>query len=183
MFQIDLLKSAALFSSMQFQFPKPWILVTYWTSKSVLIPCLQTAKLLNSSCRRIGQTILEGLFSKPSDNCCCSLFSETATGGVLLKRCSLKVRKFHRDTSVLQSVCNKLAGLRAYNFVKKKLQHRCFLVKFGKYLRTPILKKQAVNNFFTNKPNSSFSLIITCTRIYSLIKLETKTPVRDYFFK
>ena len=29
------------------------------------------------------------------------------------------------------------AGLKAYNFVKKRLQHRCFPVKFAKYLRTP----------------------------------------------
>ena len=26
------------------------------------------------------------------------------------------------------------------NFIKKRLQHRCFPVKFAKYLRTPILK-------------------------------------------
>ena len=31
--------------------------------------------------------------------------------------------------------------MRACNFVKKKLQHRCFRVKFAKFLRVPILKK------------------------------------------
>ena len=31
-------------------------------------------------------------------------------------------------------------GLKACNFVKKRLQHRCFPVKFSKFLRTPILK-------------------------------------------
>ena len=33
-----------------------------------------------------------------------------------------------------------LKGLRACNFIKKRLQHRCFPVKFAKFLRIPILK-------------------------------------------
>ena len=37
---------------------------------------------------------------------------------------------------MLESVFNKVAGLQAYNFVKKRLQHRCYLVKFAKFLRT-----------------------------------------------
>ena len=35
---------------------------------------------------------------------------------------------------------NKNAGLQACNFIKKRLQHRCFLVNIAKFLRTPILK-------------------------------------------
>ena len=35
---------------------------------------------------------------------------------------------------------NKVAGLQACDFVKKRLQHRCFPVKFTKFLRTPFLK-------------------------------------------
>ena len=35
-----------------------------------------------------------------------------------------------------ESVFNKVAGLQACNFVKKRLQHRCYLVKFSKFLRT-----------------------------------------------
>ena len=35
---------------------------------------------------------------------------------------------------------NKVAGLKACNFIKKRLQHGCFLVKFAKLLRAPILK-------------------------------------------
>ena len=31
---------------------------------------------------------------------------------------------------------SKNAGLKARNFVKKRLQHRCFSVKFAKFLRT-----------------------------------------------
>ena len=32
---------------------------------------------------------------------------------------------------------NNIAGLKVCNFVKKRLRHSCFLVKFAKYLRTP----------------------------------------------
>ena len=48
--------------------------------------------------------------------------------------------KFYRKTPVLESIFNKVAGLKACNFIKKRLQHRCFPVKFAKFLRTPTLK-------------------------------------------
>ena len=48
--------------------------------------------------------------------------------------------KFHRKTSVLKSLFNKIPCLQACNFIKKRLQHSCFPVKFAKFLRTPILK-------------------------------------------
>ena len=54
--------------------------------------------------------------------------------------CSLKVRKYHRKIPVLESVFNKVADVRARNFITMKLQHRCFPVKFAKLLRIPILK-------------------------------------------
>ena len=38
------------------------------------------------------------------------------------------------------SLFNKVAVLQAFNFIKKRLQHRCFPMKFRKSLRTPILK-------------------------------------------
>ena len=45
------------------------------------------------------------------------------------KKCSQKFRKFGWKTPVLESL-----------FYKVVLQHRCFPVKFVKFLRTPILK-------------------------------------------
>ena len=38
---------------------------------------------------------------------------------------------------MLKSLFNKVADLKAYNFIKRKLQHRRFPVKFAKFLRTP----------------------------------------------
>ena len=35
---------------------------------------------------------------------------------------------------------NKVPANQAYNFTKIRLQHRCFPVKFSKFLRKPILK-------------------------------------------
>ena len=49
-------------------------------------------------------------------------------------------RCYHKIKPVLESLFNKVAGLKAWNFIKNRLQHSCFPVKFAKFLRTPILK-------------------------------------------
>ena len=54
-----------------------------------------------------------------------------------VRRCSsklvfLKFGKFYWKTPVLESRFNKAAG-QAYNFIKKRLQHRCFSLKFAKF--------------------------------------------------
>ena len=41
---------------------------------------------------------------------------------------------------VYNSLFNKDADLKTGNFVKRRLQYRCFPVKFSKFLKTPILK-------------------------------------------
>ena len=56
-------------------------------------------------------------------------------------RYSQKVEKFHRKTPVLESVFNKVADIKAYKFIEKKLQHRCFPLIFAKFLGIPIFKK------------------------------------------
>ena len=38
---------------------------------------------------------------------------------------------------VLEPLFNKYAGLKAFNFIKKRLQHRCFPVKIAKFLEIP----------------------------------------------
>ena len=45
---------------------------------------------------------------------------------------------------------NKVAVLQACNFVKKRLQHRCFPVDIAKFLRTPILKSISERLLFIN---------------------------------
>ena len=50
--------------------------------------------------------------------------------------------KFHRKTSVLESLFNKAAGLKACNSIKKRLQHSCFPVKLAKFLKTPFFTEE-----------------------------------------
>ena len=53
----------------------------------------------------------------------------------------LKILQISQKTLVLESLFNKVAGLKAYCSIKKRLQHRCFLVNIVKCLRTPSLNK------------------------------------------
>ena len=48
---------------------------------------------------------------------------------------------FEEHLQTTASVLNRVAGPKAHNFIKKRLQHKCFPVKFAKFLRTPNLKK------------------------------------------
>ena len=54
---------------------------------------------------------------------------------------------------MLESLSNKAAGC---SFIKKRLQRRCFSVKFAKFLRKPILKNTCVRLIlvFGNKCNN-----------------------------
>ena len=40
-----------------------------------------------------------------------------------IKKCSKRFCKFHRKAPMLESLFNKIAGLKACNFIKNKLQH------------------------------------------------------------
>ena len=56
------------------------------------------------------------------------------------KSCPKKFRNIYRRTPVFEPLFNKVVGLRASSFIKKRLQHRYFAVNISKCLRTPILK-------------------------------------------
>ena len=49
----------------------------------------------------------------------------------------LKIIAISQQNTCVEVFFNKIAGLQACNFIKKRLQHRCFPVKFTKFLRTP----------------------------------------------
>ena len=59
----------------------------------------------------------------------------------LHNRGSKKFRKFHRKALVLDFLFDKVASLKAYNFIKNRIQHRCFPIKFANFLRTPYFTK------------------------------------------
>ena len=54
--------------------------------------------------------------------------------------CAEKFRKIHRKTAVLEFLLNKVDGLKPF-FIKMKLQHKCFVVNFETFLKTPIQSK------------------------------------------
>ena len=59
---------------------------------------------------------------------------------VLQNRCSWKFRNILRKTAVLESIFNKVVGLRPVTFLKKRLQHRCFPVNIAKCFPVNIAK-------------------------------------------
>ena len=62
--------------------------------------------------------------------------------------CSQKFRNIHRKTPVLESLFNKVAGLQVCNFIKKRLQHRYFLLNIAKFLKTAFLKNTSGGYFW-----------------------------------
>ena len=52
----------------------------------------------------------------------------------------LKILQYSLENTCVGVFFSKIARLQGCNFIKKKLQHRCFRVKFEKFLRTLILK-------------------------------------------
>ena len=46
----------------------------------------------------------------------------------------LKFCKFHKETPLLESLFNKVSGLKTCNFIKKRIQHSCFPLKFARFL-------------------------------------------------
>ena len=60
---------------------------------------------------------------------CHWISEQLSSGSVSGKRYSEKFRNIHRKTP-------KVAGLEACNFIKKRLQHRCFATNIVKFFRT-----------------------------------------------
>ena len=63
------------------------------------------------------------------------------------KQIFLKLGKFQRKAPVLECLYNKVAGSQARNVIKKRLQKRCFPVKFAKFLRTPFSRNNSSSCF------------------------------------
>ena len=57
-----------------------------------------------------------------------------------VKKVFLKILQISQENTYVRVLFYKVAGLRDWNFIEMRLQHRCFPVKFAKFLRTPILK-------------------------------------------
>ena len=54
---------------------------------------------------------------------------------MFFKTASYKFHNIHGKRPVLKSLFNKVTGLKVSDFVKKRLQRRCFPVNIAKFLR------------------------------------------------
>ena len=57
------------------------------------------------------------------------------------KSCSLKFRKFNGKAPVLESLFDKIAGLRTCNFSKNRLQHRFFSCEICEIFKNPYFEE------------------------------------------
>ena len=56
--------------------------------------------------------------------------------------------------TVLESLLNKATGLQVCNFIKSRLQHRCFPVIIAKFLRITILKNPCERHSLKSRPET-----------------------------
>ena len=79
------------------------------------------------------------------------------------------------------------AGLRDCNFIKKRLQHRCFPVKLAKFLRTPFFKNTSGGCFCTYCTHMTSHAIwvdeITDIMVSIKRSIEAKTFWKNSFLK
>ena len=80
---------------------------------------------------------------------------------VLQNKCSQKFCVFYRKAPVLESLSYKAAGLQPWHFIKKRLQHRCFAVKFLEFSGV----------FLQNTSDGCFSFCLKCVRNLSILIL------------
>ena len=74
---------------------------------------------------------------------------------------------------MLESLFNKVVDLKAWNFIKKRLEHRCFPVKLAKFLRTTFLQNTSGGCFwrcfiFYHHDLAKCSVCISCHVTYAL---------------
>ena len=82
----------------------------------------------------------------------------------------IRVKNFTTFTGkhVLESRFNKVAGLKACNVIKERLQNRCFLVNIAKFLRGTI-RRISANGCFWNNYKEAF-IIFTSLQKSQLFK-------------
>ena len=66
---------------------------------------------------------------------------ETVVRRCSVKKVFLKISQKSQENTCVGVSFNKISGLNAYNFITKRLQHRCFPVNIAKFLRTTIFKE------------------------------------------
>ena len=106
---------------------------------------------------------------------CIFTHSEAATG-----RCSFKIDAlknfavFTKKSICVGSLFNKITGLQAYDFIKKRIQHRCFPVNVAKSFKNNYLEEHQWKTAYTSTSSSTNSF-------YWYFNIESQMNV-NYFF-
>ena len=89
-------------------------------------------------------------------------YQKQPSADVLQNRFPQKYHNIHSKTPVLQSFFSNAGGLKAYNFIKKRLQRRCFPVNIAKSLGTTFFyrKKKFCFCFTHSRKMSLFSIVV-----------------------
>ena len=101
----------------------------------------------------------------------------------ILSRCSVKKGVFKNFAKfagkhMCQSLFfNKVAGLRLGTLLKKRLWHKCFLVNFAKYLRTPFLQSLSGWQLL----GIGFPLGATLVKVFCFVLFLWKIWIQNWF--
>ena len=90
----------------------------------------------------------------------------------------------YREATVLESLFNEYVLLKACNFIKKRLQHGCFPVKFAKVLRTSggYFWKYLMNSLFIPFENDEWCHFVVRIGSPALTRFYYVCFVFFYFF-
>ena len=102
---------------------------------------------------------------------------------VFYKKSILKISQYQQETPVLESLFKNVAGLKAYNFIKKGPQHGCFPVNIAKFLILLISKNicqrllfDIFNGSLLHGPKGSRS------RLYDGVRLQVLSHSSSFLF-
>ena len=93
-----------------------------------------------------------------------------------VKKVFLKISQISQENVFVGVSFNKIEGLKTWNFIKKRLQGRCFPLKFARFLRTLILKKICERLLLSSLPHLAWyvgtyesTISIIRTHVWSLM--------------
>ena len=106
---------------------------------------------------------------------------EAATGSGLWKKVFLKILHISKENTYAGFSFNKVVIVKAFSFIKKRLQHRYFRVKFPKFIRTPFWRAAANGWFVIGQQNQSLdsSFPWLCKQWPKVFSLTTSLTSRE----
>ena len=150
------------------------VLTRYILASTLILPWLEI-KVSYGNLKNVMNNWTKSIFKHNNEDIITTLNKSS------YQRCSIKKAVLNNfailtGKHVLESLFNKVAGLKAYNFIKKRRQSRCFSVNIAKFLRTATLKNTCERLLLTESKN--FSFLEGYGKSFKSLKL-----ARQYHFK